>query len=122
MFEQFTKEEVETLKKIADNPIFKKSQPFHVTKLTSLDELKINICHFYDITQELFLSNRKDAILVQARKEFVHHAVKIKRVSTETIAKAMNRDHSTVCYYLKKASPETDKLLQSFNDSGEDDN
>ena len=80
------------------------------------------MCLFYDITQDLFLSNRKDAILVQARKEFVHHAVKIKRVSTETIAKAMNRDHSTVCYYLKKASPETDKLLQSFNDSGEDDN
>jgi len=113
MLEEFTKEQVETLKKIADNPIFRKSQPFHV---------KINICHFYDITKDLFLSNRKDAILVQARKEFVHHAVKIKRVSTETIAKAMNRDHSTVCYYLKKASPETDKLLQSFNDSGEDDN
>ena len=122
MFEEFTKEQVETLKKIADNPIFKKSQPFHVTKLSTLKELRINICHFYDITQDLFLSNRKDAILVQARKEFVHHAVKIKRVCTERIAEAMNRDHSTVRYYLKKPSPEVDALLLSFNNNKENGN
>ena len=69
-----------------------------------------------------FLSSRKDAILIQARKEFVHNAVKIKRVDTVRIAEAMNKDRQMVCYYLKKPSPETDALLLSFNDSGENDN
>ena len=123
MFEQFTKEQVRILKRIADNPIFKETKPVQwVVKNKTLKDLRLDICNHYDITEDIFLSNRKDAILIQARKEFVHNAVKIKRVDTVRIAEAMNKDRQMVCYYLKKPSPETDALLLSFNDSGENDN
>jgi len=49
----------------------------------------------------------------------VHNAVKIRRVCTQRIAEAMNKDRQMVCYYLRKPSPETDALLQTFNDSNE---
>lgn len=123
MFEQFTKEQVRILKRIADNPIFKETKPVQwVVKNKTLKDLRLDICNHYDITEDIFLSNRKDAILIQARKEFVHNAVKIRRVCTQRIAEAMNKDRQMVCYYLKKPSPETDALLLSFNDSGENDN
>tara|TARA_R100000808_G_C2115557_1_gene128309 strand:- start:37 stop:405 length:369 start_codon:yes stop_codon:yes gene_type:complete len=122
MQEVFTKEQVRILKKIADNPIFKENKPVQlVAKNKTLKDLRLDICNHYDITEEIFLSNRKDAILCQARKEFVHNAVKINRVNTHRIAEAMNKDRQMVCYYLRKPSPETDALLQTFNDSGEND-
>jgi len=123
MFEQFTKEQVRILKKICENPIFKQTKPVQlVVKNKNLKDLRLDICNHYDITEDIFLSSRKDAILIQARKEFVHNAVKIRRVCTQRIAEAMNKDRQMVCYYLKKPSPETDALLLSFNDSGENDN
>ena len=123
MFEQFTKEQVRILKRIADNPIFKETKPVQwVVKNKTLKDLRLDICNHYDITEDIFLSSRKDAILIQARKEFVHNAVKIRRVCTQRIAEAMNKDRQMVCYYLKKPSPETDALLLSFNDSGENGN
>jgi len=118
MFEQFTKEQVRILKKICENPIFKQTKPVQwVVKNKTLKDLRLDICNHYDITEDIFLSSRKDAI-----KEFVHNAVKIRRVCTQRIAEAMNKDRQMVCYYLKKPSPETDALLLSFNDSGENDN
>ncbi|PQM56698.1 MAG: hypothetical protein CML39_03110 [Rhodobacteraceae bacterium] len=120
MFEQFTKEQVRILKKICENPIFKQTKPVQlVVKNKNLKDLRLDICNHYDITEDIFLSSRKDAILIQARKEFVHNAVKIRRVCTQRIAEAMNKDRQMVCYYLRKPSPETDALLQTFNDSNE---
>ena len=120
MSEQFTKEQVRILKKICENPIFKQTKPVQwIVKNKTLKDLRLDICNHYDITEDIFLSSRKDAILIQARKEFVHNAVKIKRVNTVRIAEAMNKDRQMVCYYLRKPSPETDALLQTFNDSNE---
>ena len=60
--------------------------------------------------------------VIKSRPVIDNNAVKIKRVDTVRIAEAMNKDRQMVCYYLKKPSPETDALLLSFNDSGENDN
>jgi|TARA_Y100000310_G_scaffold333985_1_gene412691 chromosomal replication initiation ATPase DnaA len=113
----FTKEEVRILKRICENPIFKESQPLHIEKKTTLKKIRLDICNYYNIKEEEFLSQRRDATLIKARREFCHHASKIIRADTSIIAKAMNRECGMVYNHLKKPSPETDKLLQSINDS-----
>ena len=115
MFEQFTKEQVRILKKICENPIFKQTKPVQwIVKNKTLKDLRLDICNHYDITEDIFLSSRKDAILIQARKEFVHNAVKIRRVCTQRIAEAMNKDRQMVCYYLRKTTQETIKILDKY--------
>jgi|GEM_PF-6914787 len=117
MTEQFTKEEVKILKKICENPIFKESQPLLVEKRTTLKKIRLDICNHYNIKEDDFLSDRRGVDLTKARKEFCHHASKIIRADTSIIAKAMNRECGMVYNYLNRPSPETDRLLQSFNDS-----
>ena len=116
----FTPYEINILKHICTNPIFKKKKSFIVEKPTPLKSLLINICSHYNITEEEFLSHRKEVVVMKAKKEFCHYAKKINKASVTQIAKMMNKDYSTVCWYLKQPSPEIDKLLQSFNDGGEE--
>jgi chromosomal replication initiation ATPase DnaA len=115
-----TQEEISILKHICTNPIFKKKKSFVVEKPKPLKSLLINICSHYNITENDFLSHKREVVVVKAKKEFCHHAKKINKASVTQIAKMMNKDYSTVCWYLKQPSPETDKLLQSFNDNGEE--
>ena len=116
----FTQEEINILKIICKNPIFKKKETFTIKKSTTLKKIRLDICNFYEITEDEFLSQRRDATLINARREFCHYASKINRAETSKIAKVLNKDYGTVYNYLKQPSPETDKLLQSFNDSGEE--
>ncbi len=119
MSEQFTEEEVRILKKICENPIFKQLKPLHVQKRISLYSLLVDICNHYDIDEQQFYSKRREKFIVKARQEFVHHAYKIRKRSVTEIAKTMKKDYSTVSWYLKKPSPETDKLLKTLSESGE---
>ena len=112
----FTDEEVRILKKICENPIFKKSKPLHIKKISDLKRIKLDICNHYDISENDFLSNRRSAYLIQARKDFVHHASKLNRCTTGQIARAMGKNHATVYHYLKIPSPSMDELLQHSND------
>lgn len=110
----FTSEQVETLKKIADNPIFKKSQPIKITKNSTLKELRSEICERHNITTDEFTSRRKDAGLVKARMEFVKIAVTLKNADSNKIADVMNKDRQMVCYYLRKPTQETIKILDKY--------
>ena len=114
-----TQEEISIVKIICKNPIFKKKETFTIKKSTTLKKIRLDICNFYEITEDEFLSQRRDATLINARREFCHYASKINRAETSKIAKLLNKDYGTVYNYLKQPSPETDKLLQSFNDSEE---
>ena len=114
ILDYFTREQVETLKKIADNPIFKKSQPIKITKNTKLKDLRSEICEQHNITVEEFTSRRKDAGLVKARTEFVKIAIKLKNADSSKIADVMNKDRQMVCYYLRKPTPETIKILDKY--------
>lgn len=102
MSNQFTSEEVRILKKICENPIFKKCQPLHVEKILPLKRLRIEICNDYDISEIDFLSRRRDKHLVDARKQFVKQAVNLGKYSTKQIGKAFGKDQATVYHYLKK--------------------
>ena len=121
MEEILSQKEIKILKKICENPIWKQQRHFKVEKPSTLKALRLDICSFYDISEELFLSQRRDAHIVKARIEYVHHASKILRCNSSIIADSMNRDKTSILHYLKKPSAEVDSLLQSYNDSGEND-
>ena len=110
----FTLEQVETLKKIADNPIFKKSQPIKITKNSTLKVLRAEICERHNISTDEFTSRRKDAGLVKDRMEFVRIAVTLKNADTSKIADVMNKDRQMVCYYLRKPTTEITTLLDKY--------
>ena len=119
MFEQFSKEEVRILKKICENPIFKQSRPLHVEKISDMKKLKLLICEKYNIKLIHLEGINKDATNVKARKEFINIAYKELGKTVNQIAASINKTHANIYYHLKKPSPETDALLQTFNDSNE---
>lgn len=114
MQEVFTKREVEILKKICENPIWQEDKHFKVDKPTTLQALLIDICSEYNISEELFLSQRRDAHLVKARKEYVKFAKKNLKFTSLQIAESMNREVSSIQYYTNTPSTKIQKLLDSY--------
>ena len=99
---KLTQEEIAILKKICENPLFKKKKTIHIKDIDSLSKLRNTICSQYDILEKDFLSQRRDKHLVDARKQFVKAAISLGRYSTKQIGDAFGKDHATVYHYLKK--------------------
>ena len=74
-------------------------------------DLCIKVCRYYNITVDDFKSLKKERYLVIARLDFCHLVKKNNNYFTTTlIGKFMNRNHTTVLYYLKKQPVNLDKI------------
>ena len=109
----FTRKEIEILKRIADNPIFKNfvSLPEYVNKVPpSLQEIAKKVCDYYEIDKLDFFSHRRNKILTLARRDYCHLAKKHTRHSTFLIGLGLGKDHSTVCHHLKLPPTHIDRI------------
>ena len=76
-----------------------------------LMDLCIKVCKYYNITIDDFRSSKRDRYLVIARLDFCHLVKKNNNYfATTSVGRFMNRDHTTVLYYLKKQPVNLDKI------------
>ena len=111
----FTKKEISILKYICSNPMFKNFEPlpsYEIHVPITLKHIRELIFFYYDIRADEFYNKRRDETLIKARRDFVHLARKNTDHSNFVIGRAMGKDNSTVCYYLKQ---ETENLLEIYN-------
>ena len=111
----FTQEEINILKHICNNPMFKNFKPlpsYEIHVPITLKHIREKVCEHYDIRADEFYNKRRDETLIKARRDFVHLARKNTDHSNFVIGRAMGKDNSTVCYYLKQ---ETENLLEIYN-------
>ena len=73
-------------------------------KYNVLDKIIQIICTNNDISIELFLSNKRDRYLSEARAAYCIIARKTTSKTTNQIGKKINRDHATVIYHLNNSS------------------
>jgi len=111
---QFTKEEINILKHICNNPMFKNFKPlpnYEIHTPITLKHIKQKVCEYYEISVDEFCSERRQETLIKARRDFVHLARKNTDHSNFVIGRAMSRDNSTVCYYLKQETENLREIL-----------
>ena len=111
---QFTKEEISILKYICNNPMFKNFKPlpsYEIHTPITLKYIKQKVCEYYEISVDEFCSERRQETLIKARRDFVHLARKNTDHSNFVIGRAMSRDNSTVCYYLKQETKNLREIL-----------
>ena len=109
----FTRKEIEILKRIADNPIFKNfvSLPEYVNKVPpSLQEIAKKVCDYYEIDKLDFFSHRRNRTLILARRDYCHLAKKHTRHSTYLIGLGLGKNHTTVCHHLKEQPKHIDRI------------
>ena len=109
----FTRKEIEILKRIADNPIFKNFVPLpeYVNKVQpSLQEIAKKVCDYYEIDKLDFFSHRRNKILTLARRDYCHLAKKHTRHSTYLIGLGLGKNHTTVCHHLKEQPKHIDRI------------
>ena len=109
---QFTKEEISILKYMCNNPMFKNFKPlpgYEIHIPITLKHIREKICEHYDIRTDEFYNKRRDETLIKARRDFCHLAKKNTEHSNFVIGRAMGKDNSTVCYYLKQ---KTENLME----------
>ncbi len=110
---KFTDKEIEILKRIADNPIFKNFVPLpeYVNKVPiSLQEIAKKVCDYYEIDKLDFFSHRRDKTLVLARRDYCHLAKKHTRHSTYLIGLGLGKNHATVLHHLKEQPKHIDRI------------
>tara|TARA_R100001463_G_scaffold25735_8_gene60795 strand:+ start:2821 stop:3177 length:357 start_codon:yes stop_codon:yes gene_type:complete len=113
MSDKFTDKEIEILKRIADNPIFKNFVPFPVMQNkvpVSLQDIAQRVCDYYEIDKIDFFSNRRSTIYVQARRDYCHLADRHTRHSKYLIGLGLGKDHATVLHHLKKKPINADRI------------
>jgi len=77
-----------------------------------LMDLCIKVCKYYNVTVDDFRSSKRDRYLVIARLDFCHLVKKNNNYfATTSVGRFMNRDHTTVLYYLKKQPVNLEKIL-----------
>lgn len=104
---QFTPYEIKKLKELVHTI----SYPNALRK-NGLMDLCIKICKYYNITVDEFKSSKRDRYLVIARLDFCHLVKKNNNYfATTSVGRFMNRDHTTVLYYLKKQPVNLEKIL-----------
>jgi len=69
-------------------------------KSSNIEKTLNMFCKEVGISEEEMKSKKRDEKLVELRKQFYQHA-KRQGFSTNKIGQALNRSHSTVCYYNK---------------------
>ena len=109
----FTRKEIEILKRIADNPIFKNFVPLpeYVNKVPpSLQEIAKKVCDYYEIDKLDFFSHRREKTLIQARRDYCHLAKKHTRHSTYLIGLGLGKNHATVLHHLKLPPTHIDRI------------
>ena len=105
---QFTPYEIKKLKEIVHTTYIVCPDPL---RKNGLMDLCIKVCRYYNITVDDFKSLKKERYLVIARLDFCHLVKKNNNYFTTTlIGKFMNRNHTTVLYYLKKQPVNLDKI------------
>ncbi len=113
MSDKFTDKEIEILKRVADNPMFKNfvSLPEYVNKVpVSLQEIAQKVCEFYEIDKIDFFSHRRNQTLVQARRDYCHLADKHTKHSKYLIGLGLGKDHTTVIHHLKEKPIHIDRI------------
>lgn len=106
------KNNINILKYICNNPMFKNFKPlpsYEIHIPITLKYIKEKVCEHYDIGADEFYNKRRDETLIKARRDFVHLARKNTDHSNFVIGRAMGKDNSTVCYYLKQ---KTENLME----------
>ena len=114
MSDKFTDKEIEILKRVADNPMFKNfvSLPEYINKVPiSLQEIAQKVCEFYEIDKIDFFSHRRNQTLVHARRDFCHLAKKHTRHSNVVIGRAIDKDNTTIIHHLSKKPIHADKII-----------
>ena len=109
----FTRKEIEILKRIANNPIFKNFVPLpeYVNKVPpSLQEIAKKVCDYYEIHKLDFFSHRRNRTLILARRDYCHLAKKHTRHSTYLIGLGLGKNHTTVCHHLKEQPKHIDRI------------
>lgn len=86
----------------SDKSVSKRSKWTKNNYVDRLDELKFSVCDFYHISFEEFMSHKREMELVLVRKVFAFIAYQYCEVPLCKVAKYMNRDHTSVIYYLHK--------------------
>ena len=110
---KFTRKEIEILKRIANNPIFKNFVPLpeYVNKVPpSLQEIAKKVCDYYEIDKLDFFSHRRNRTLILARRDYCHLAKKHTRHSTYLIGLGLGKNHTTVCHHLKEQPKHIDRI------------
>ena len=105
---QFTPYEIKKLKELVHNSFI--HYPNALRK-NGLMDLCIKVCKYYNITVDDFKSSKRDRYLVIARLDFCHLVKKNNNYfATTSVGRFMNRDHTTVLYYLKKQPVNLEKI------------
>jgi len=107
-----TEKEINILKYICNNPMFKNFVPLPSYEIHIPITLKIireKVCDYYDIRADEFYNKRRDETLIKARRDFCHLAKKNTEHSNLVIGRAMGKDNSTVSYYLRQ---KTENLME----------
>ena len=111
---QFTKEEINILKHICNNPMFKNFKPlpnYEIHTPITLKHIKKKVCEYYEISIDEFCGERRQETLIKARRDFVHLARKNTEHGNCVIGRAMNKHNTTVCYYLKQETENLREIL-----------
>ena len=105
---QFTPYEIKKLKELVHNSFI----PYpNALRKNGLMDLCIKVCKYYNITVDDFKSSKRDRYLVIARLDFCHLVKKNNNYfATTSVGRFMNRDHTTVLYYLKKQPVNLEKI------------
>ena len=103
---QFTPYEIKKLKELVHIIPYP-----NALRKNGLMDLCIKVCKYYNITVDDFKSSKRDRYLVIARLDFCHLVKKNNNYfATTSVGRFMNRDHTTVLYYLKKQPVNLDKI------------